>query len=272
MWQCEVFDAVRGYTVLYTLTPTMPKRVRDTSTTDAGKHGGEYEYAAWLRSRGVSWNEDALTTTTAGVVAGWGVVATEALSAGDVLFSIPREACFGARAANADAPPLEADTQEYLATLLLRERKKGTTSSWAPLVAMLTETSCPFAWPEAAQRYLDGTELAPVLVVKRQKLATERAGASALQRVKAREYAKACALATSHANPWFGGSIVPFNTTLNWSAHPNVEFEPSEGGEACVVGRATREISSGEEVHACPRIELGKLNASYHSAADLPRV
>ena len=52
-------------------------------------------------------------------------------------------------------------------------------------------------------------------------------------------YAAACALVASHANPWFGGSIVPFNWTLNYGPRPNVSFE-SEG--SVVVGRATRTV------------------------------
>ena len=30
---------------------------------------------------------------------------------------------------------------------------------------------------------------------------------------------------TSHLNPWFGGAVVPFNCTLNFSDEPNVVFE-----------------------------------------------
>ena len=60
-----------------------------------------------------------------------------------------------------------------------------------------------------------------------------------------RAAAAACALVASEANPWFGGSIVPFNWTLNYAREPNVAFE-SEA--ACVVGRAARAIREGEEV------------------------
>ncbi len=71
----------------------------------------------------------------------------------------------------------------------------------------------------------------------------------------------------SHTNPWFGVSIVPFNTTLNWDKEPNVEFdieieeEEKEdnntdkdnnitNSEACqrIVGRATCNITKGQEL------------------------
>jgi hypothetical protein len=62
----------------------------------------------------------------------------------------------------------------------------------------------------------------------------------------------------SHTNPWFGVSIVPFNTTLNWDKMPNVEFEEVEednpdnnnNSETCqrIVGRATCDIKKGQEL------------------------
>lgn len=62
----------------------------------------------------------------------------------------------------------------------------------------------------------------------------------------------------SHTNPWFGVSIVPFNTTLNWDKMPNVEFEEVEEDNPdnnnnsetcqCIVGRATCDIKKGQEL------------------------
>ena len=46
-------------------------------------------------------------------------------------------------------------------------------------------------------------------------------------------------------NPFFGGSIVPFNCHLNWSEAPNVVFD-AEGDD--VVGRAERPIAAGDEL------------------------
>jgi hypothetical protein len=54
---------------------------------------------------------------------------------------------------------------------------------------------------------------------------------------------------TSHTNPWFGVSIVPFNTTLNWGKVPNVEFDlEEEEEERRIVGRATCNIKKGQEL------------------------
>lgn len=72
----------------------------------------------------------------------------------------------------------------------------------------------------------------------------------------------------SHTNPWFGVSIVPFNTTLNWDRVPNVEFDievleeekednhhhqednNNNNETSCqrIVGRATRNIKKGQEL------------------------
>ena len=64
----------------------------------------------------------------------------------------------------------------------------------------------------------------------------------------------------SHTNPWFGVSIVPFNTTLNWGKVPNVEFDLEEEDDnpdynnnsetLCqrIVGRASCNIKKGQEL------------------------
>mmetsp|Transcript_39885 Transcript_39885/g.120045 ORF Transcript_39885/g.120045 Transcript_39885/m.120045 type:complete len:123 (-) Transcript_39885:841-1209(-) len=59
------------------------------------------------------------------------------------------------------------------------------------------------------------------------------------------DYREACALAMSHANPWFGTSIVPFDTALSWGPNPSVEFEAAG---STFVGRAIRTIRPEEEL------------------------
>ena len=55
----------------------------------------------------------------------------------------------------------------------------------------------------------------------------------------------------SHVNPWFGGSFVPFNTTLNWGSVANVEFCLQQGNNAIateIVGKAICDIAKGCEL------------------------
>ena len=172
------------------------KRPRASSSSDATTR--EHAYATWLRARGVWWKEDALETSQHGVVAGWGVVATQPIDAGELLFKVPQRACFGARSERAkDAPPPE-DTQEHLATLILREKKKGSSSVWAPMLEMLTHAPTPWVWPDGAAQFLAGTELEAVLAMKRRRLAAERSASAELTAGWSEgEYAEACALATS---------------------------------------------------------------------------
>ena len=229
----------------------MPGKKRSrTANASASRPESDHEraYATWLRSKGVWWHEAAIATSRENVAAGWGVVAISNIRKGDVLFSIPRDACFGARTKKAVAGPAERDSQARLAAHFIRETAKGDASDWAPLLRMLTRAPCPWVWPTDADEYLDGTELAPVLKMKHNRLAAERAASKALRGVAADDYAEACALAVSHINPWFGGSVVPFNTTLNWSAQPNVEFDVDESNPSRVCGKATRDIPSGGEL------------------------
>ena len=96
-------------------------------------------------------------------------------------------------------------------------------------------------------------QLAPVLAVKRQRLAAEHAASPELARARRDEYAVACALATSHVNPWFGGAIVPFNTGLNWSAAPNVEFDAAASGAPRVVGDQSLRLADGRRIVVAAR-------------------
>lgn len=203
-------------------------------------------YHAWVAEQGVYCHE-AVATTCEGVVAGYGCIATRKIKRGEVLFRVPRQACFGPKAGAAiDAEP-PGDTQEHFARRLLKERAKGTASRWAPLLGVLTPAPCPWIWPAAAHQFLDGTELQEVLERKRKRLRRERKGTGSDDGDdRSREYDCACALVASHLNPWFGGSITPVNCTLNYAASPNVEFE-AEGADS-VVARALRVIPAGEEL------------------------
>ena len=184
-------------------------------------------YEAWLLERGVRWDRAQVETTTEGVVAGWGCVARKPIPKGARLFRVPRQACLGARSRNPDADPDDVDSQLRLAMLILEEQRQEAASQWAPLLSVLTSAPCPWLWPQEAQRYLDGTELEPVLRQKLARLKAECAHAG-LSPSQLDTYASACALAISHTNPWFGGSVVPFNWTLNYARRPNVGFD-SEG-------------------------------------------
>ena len=88
-----------------------------------------------------------------------------------------------------------------------------------------------------------------VLEAKLKRLQTELVGQIAAgkvsSRVSAGEYAETCVSLSSCVNPWFGGSLVPFNITLNCSLDPNVSFEPA-GNK--VVGRAMQAIQPYEEL------------------------
>ena len=263
----------------------MPGRKRKVgdSADSVTPSDDEQAYAAWLRSKGVWWREDAVAIGSENVVAGWGVVATANIKKGELLFTVPWQACLGARSKKVDAGPPEGDTQAHLAGCLLREQAKGGQSSWSPLLRMLTRAPCPWVWPKDATSYLTGTELEPVLKVKSRRLASEHSASKELQRYSAAEYAEACALAVSHINPWFGGSVVPFNTTLNWSAQPNVEFDAAasfsassrSSGRSSVAGRATRDISIGEELTQECAPSTAELLYRYGfspSEAELPRI
>lgn len=220
----------------------------DASADLTGLQASALEYTCWLKSRGVVWSERRVLTTTEGVVAGWGCVATAPIKRGEELFRVPRAACLGAVAADADADTVdnEKDSQQRMALIL---GEAAVSDDWAPFVRKLTPAPCPWLYSDATQRRLyAGTELEAVLAMKRKALAAEH---SALpprlaQKYPLYEYIRLCGLAASHANPWFGGCIAPFNTMLNYSAEPNVAFAPR--GADAVVGTATRKIRAGEEL------------------------
>ncbi|KAJ8605849.1 hypothetical protein CTAYLR_000525 [Chrysophaeum taylorii] len=151
-------------------------------------------------------------------VAGLGCIATQTIGENELLFVIPKRACICAEARG-------GDSQKSLV-----EKLKG------PLSAVLRPAACPFAWPKKAVEFLKGTELERVVAAKRERLRKESRDPG---------YAKKCAIALSHANPWFGMSIVPFACLLNYGKPKNVVF--FESGEY-VVGTSTRRIRAGAEL------------------------
>eukprot|EP00985_Skeletonema_marinoi_P008083 scaffold3597_cov82-Skeletonema_marinoi.AAC.2 len=88
----------------------------------------QHKYQQWLRSKQVHVASNLVTTTndTNLVVAGWGCVAKTDIEPGTVLFSIPRDACFGASVTENDdddgeeeEDPTTRDTQMDLAMSIL---------------------------------------------------------------------------------------------------------------------------------------------------------
>lgn len=211
-------------------------------------------FERWLSRHDVSWRQDLFKISSAAdsaVAAGWGLLAKCPIEPGQELFRIPRRACLGATSNGANDGDAEqfTDSQQKLAELILEELDLGESSSWRPMLDMISAAPCPWVWPEKARPFLDGTELAAVLHLKMQRLAAELA--TTAKSISSMKYYEACALVISHANPWFGGqTLVPFNFMMNCSIGGADNVETDADGEY-VVGRAVKPISQGEElVHA----------------------
>ncbi|KAL3781297.1 hypothetical protein HJC23_006521 [Cyclotella cryptica] len=236
-------------------------------------------YHQWLASKNVHVRSDLVETTQQNVVAGWGCVAKANIKEGTLLFRIPRSACFIATKdgntsdddSNSDSndsdddssdDPTTKDTQKDLAMHLLKHKHSST---WAPFLDLLTPQSLPWTWTDQIRECLKGTELEQVVHSKILRIQAEYASiqhswdAQAEKRacISYQEYLDATSIVASHANPWFGVSIVPFNTTLNWGSDVNVEFDLEETQpngnnnhdcEEVVVGRAVSDISKGSEL------------------------
>jgi hypothetical protein len=222
-------------------------------------------YEAWLKSKSVFLRSDLVTTTKENVVAGWGCVASADIEKDTILFRVPKQACFTAAKNDDDEScdddstssktsndPTTRDTQKDLALRFLRHKESP---EWSPFLNLLTPQLLPWTLDDKLQPSLKGTELE--LVVKHKLIRLEEEYKSItnswdtkLENGRAcltyREYLDACSIVASHANPWFGVSIVPFNTTLNWGK-ANVEFELDEDNEE-VVGRAITNIEQGSEL------------------------
>lgn len=96
-------------------------------------------------------------------------------------------------------------------------------------------------------------------MVKIACLAVELASASASS-ISLADYTAACSSAISHANPWFGVSMVPFVDMGNHADDdPHVEFRLKQGH---VVGTAIRSIPPNSEVYQSYG-ELGTADLMY---------
>jgi hypothetical protein len=207
-------------------------------------------------------------------VAGWGCVAKADIPEGTVLFRIPRSACFIATKDGDNHhhhdhddddsynDPTTKDTQKDLALHLLKHKHS---TAWAPFLNLLTPQSLPWTWNEALRDCLRGTELEQVVQNKIRRIQAEYEDilhswdtqTEKRECITYRDYLDATSIVASHANPWFGVSIVPFNTTLNWGKDVNVEFDLEEihpdhddnhHSQEVVVGRAVRHITKGSEL------------------------
>lgn len=222
-------------------------------------------YQKWLDENNVQVQSQLFKTTTENVVAGWGCVATSFIKEGTILFEIPREACFtsneysrgghgdGSGSSEDDEADVDeaitSDTQKKLALKLLREMENGErdtrkVSKWKPFLDLLTPHPLPWTWPKSfREKVLLGTELEKVVEKKVQRIRKEykkitssstvatkgkTKKKSCVPNITYQQYLRATSLVASHANPWFGVSIVPFNTTLNCpnvGDEANVEFD-----------------------------------------------
>ncbi len=152
---------------------------------------------------------------------------------------------------------ITSDTQKKLALKLLRDMDDNRSDTrnvtkWKPFLDLLTPHPLPWTWPKQfREKVLLGTELEKVVERKVERVRKEykkiiassaaatkgnardsgkksKMAYSSMQNLTYQQYLRATSLVASHANPWFGVSIVPFNTTLNCpnvGEEANVEFD-----------------------------------------------
>ena len=177
----------------------------------------QLKYQQWLRSKQVKVASNLVSTTndTNLVVAGWGCVAISDIEQGAVLFSIPREACFGASVTDEekeeDDDPTTRDTQMDLAISILQRQRQQcldkndelNEEAWSPFLNLLTSPprGLPWTWePEFRQAMLQGTELERVVEnkVKRMSMEYEQIMKTkeqhGLSSITYQEYVNACAI------------------------------------------------------------------------------
>jgi hypothetical protein len=177
----------------------------------------QLKYQQWLRSKQVKVSNLVSTTNDTNlVVAGWGCVAISDIEQGAVLFSIPREACFGAATTDdeneEDDDPTTRDTQMDLAISILQSQKQqcldnnndgSNKEAWSPFLSLLTPPphGLPWTWePEFRQAMLQGTELERVVEnkVKRMSMEYEHIVKTkeqhGLSSITYQEYVNACAI------------------------------------------------------------------------------
>ena len=186
--------------------------------------------------RGAMWSPKVTYSTRC--IAGFGLVATKPLTKGEVLFVAPRSACLVSRRDR-------GDTQRRAATKLIKEARKKSRSRWRPFLRTLKPAPCPWTWNAKDRSLLQGTELEAVVQLKVARLDAERrlVEEELSEKVSRRTYAQACAIVASHANPWFGRSLTPFNCTLNYAKEDHITFEEDED---MVIGRARFDTHAGE--------------------------
>lgn len=186
----------------------------------------QLKYQHWLQSKQVHVASDLVTTTndTNLVVAGWGCVAKSDIEEGTVLFSIPREACFGASAETETEDdevddPTTRDTQMDMAVSILQQKyrqhlndsnhntdesnKEEKEEDWSPFLNLLTPppSGLPWMWaPEFRKAMLQGTELENVVENKVKRICREYEDVVAqkerygLPEITYQEYVDACAI------------------------------------------------------------------------------
>lgn len=179
------------------------------------------DFKDWLRDESCWWDCN-LVELRYSPDKGWGLHSKLAIPEGQTLFKAPRSACYGAQRSEDNEPEKpHGDSQMTLAASLLHHYC-GDAGKWRRKLAMLPESvACPWTWSREMQQLLDGTELAAVLRVKTERLSAEYSGLD-LPGSSLDEYAAACAVVSSHENPWFGGCFCPFNDMLNWGLQSNV--------------------------------------------------
>jgi len=205
-------------------------------------------FEALLRAKGVFWAEDAVEVSQANVVHGFGVMAKREIKAGELLFRVPKKACFGAGLLENAA---ELDSQKDIALLMLQELNIGVASDWKGFLQLLPEShsfDCvPWVWPNCLE-VTKGTELEGPVQAKLLRLRKEFQDLGSDCNFEFETYVKTCGVVISHLNPFFGGSMAPFATLLNChNQHDyNVEFE--EIADEIVVGKAVKLISARDEL------------------------
>jgi len=267
----------------------MPKRAAAaTRGGSAGGSGAKHQrareplldsYEGYLRGLGAWWAEDLVRVRPPGEGGGalkvppylvheWGIVSLgKSVKAGTEICRVPRSACFGE-----ELPALREgeDTQMNMAVKLVKEREKGPASDHWPKLQTLPETvPVCWGWPEADRALLKGTELCDVTSAKLARLKREWDEHASEHCSEFEEYLNACTVVISHANPWWGVSMVPFVDMGNHSDEkPHVEFRKKG---SYVVGTALRGIPKLSEVYQSYG-ELGTADLIYRYGFVRPSV
>ena len=179
-------------------------------------------FSEWLESTGAWWSKDLVEIRYPGrkisddedvptyLRDGWGMMSREKkISSGTVICKVPKDACFCGE--EGFATDIETDSQVHLALALMRERRLGPSSKYYDKIRTLPlSVDVCWAWKENEQQWLEGTELE--LVNQRKLRRIRREYQEAVEPLGEGwtfdTYLNACATSISHANPWFGVSMV----------------------------------------------------------------